>query len=214
MQILGRDVILSLIIVGCILFVSTHRKKERHVTFYHIGVLLYSLTVVTIFSLTGVSPLSGFHTELRMDDISLIPFAGIADLLKGGINLHAIINIFGNIVMFMPIGFFVPFLWSNLRKLGKLTLFGFLVSLLIETSQLFLSRGTDIDDLILNTLGTILGYFAFLIFQKMFSSLSFKLQEEARRMESMTVFFSCHIVPYAVIVLCGFYDRSLLFHPR
>lgn len=63
----------------------------------------------------------------------------------------------GNIVMFMPIGFFPRLLW---RRWGwwKSVLAGFGVSVTIELAQLFTERSTDIDDVILNTLGALLGW--------------------------------------------------------
>ncbi|MEG2363281.1 MAG: hypothetical protein RSC26_07225 [Terrisporobacter sp.] len=45
--------------------------------------------------------------------------------MKGEITLHAIINIFGNIIMFIPIGFLIPLLWSKLDPLKKIMLCGF-----------------------------------------------------------------------------------------
>lgn len=63
----------------------------------------------------------------------------------------------GNIVMFMPIGFFPKLLW---RRWGwwKSLLAGFGASVTIEFAQLFTERSTDIDDVILNTLGALLGW--------------------------------------------------------
>jgi len=63
----------------------------------------------------------------------------------------------GNIVMFMPLGFFPKLLyrkWSWWKSL----LLGFGVSVSIELAQLFTTRSTDIDDVILNTLGALLGW--------------------------------------------------------
>lgn len=63
----------------------------------------------------------------------------------------------GNIVMFMPLGFFPKLLfrkWSWWRSL----LVGFFASVSIELAQLFTTRSTDIDDVILNTLGALLGW--------------------------------------------------------
>ena len=57
--------------------------------------------------------------------------------------------------MFMPFGFLIPLLWNVSNK--KVIVIGFCSSLFIEFCQLFLARGTDVDDLILNTTGTILG---------------------------------------------------------
>ena len=68
---------------------------------------------------------------------------------------YFLINFLGNIVMFVPIGLFLPLLWGLSGK--KTLLLGFASSLLIEICQLFLVRGTDIDELILNTTGVLLG---------------------------------------------------------
>mgnify|MGYP001624078867 FL=1 len=66
----------------------------------------------------------------------------------------------GNIGMFLPIGFFPVLLWRQ-GNLRRSTIVGILTSLAIETSQLFIDRGTDLDDLILNTVGAITGYFLY-----------------------------------------------------
>ena len=63
----------------------------------------------------------------------------------------------GNIGIFLPIGFFHALLWRR-RSLLYSTAIGFLTSLTIETIQLFIDRGTDLDDLILNTAGAAAGY--------------------------------------------------------
>lgn len=63
----------------------------------------------------------------------------------------------GNMGMFLPIGFFTALLWRR-ERLWRSTLVGFLASLSIETIQLFIDRGTDLDDLILNTVGAAVGY--------------------------------------------------------
>lgn len=63
----------------------------------------------------------------------------------------------GNVVMFMPIGFFPKLLWRR-WSWWKSLLAGFCTSVSIELAQLFTSRSTDIDDVILNTLGALLGW--------------------------------------------------------
>ena len=52
-----------------------------------------------------------------------------------------------NIIMCMPLGFLLPLIWEDCRKLGKTVLIGAGFSLLIEITQLFNYRATDIDDL-------------------------------------------------------------------
>lgn len=79
-------------------------------------------------------------------------------------------NIFGNVLVFVPYGFLMPIIWKSLR--AKTVLFGFLLSLFIEFSQLFIDRQTDVYDLILNTFGVLLGYIIFLIARKIKRSKS------------------------------------------
>jgi glycopeptide antibiotics resistance protein len=69
-------------------------------------------------------------------------------------------------MIFIPIGFFIPLLWHKMRSLGKTVLCGFIISLFIELIQFPLYRGTDIDDLWLNTLGVLVGYFVFILVKK------------------------------------------------
>ena len=71
----------------------------------------------------------------------------------------AIINLGGNVLMFVPLGFFLPTLWKSLRKWWKTWLAVLVIMLVIELAQLFSLRGTfDVDDLILNLLGAAVGY--------------------------------------------------------
>lgn len=78
---------------------------------------------------------------------------------------YFLINFVGNIVMFLPIGFCLPLLWRVKARWGVLA--GALISLFIELSQLRLARGTDVDDLILNTLGAFLGALLFLLLHRL-----------------------------------------------
>jgi glycopeptide antibiotics resistance protein len=70
-----------------------------------------------------------------------------------------VVNFIGNIVAFMPMGLIPPLILGRRAKLWHVALFGLSLSLAIEGGQ-YLSgrRVTDVDDLILNTLGTLLGY--------------------------------------------------------
>ena len=75
-------------------------------------------------------------------------------------------NMIGNILLFIPVGFFWPLCFEKLNNVFKVTLAGAFFSLLIEVFQLVLyDRVTDIDDLIYNTAGALIGaclYFAVL----------------------------------------------------
>lgn len=79
-------------------------------------------------------------------NVNLIPFAGMG--------IHTLLNV----LLFVPFGFALPCFWQDRRHLGKVALEGFLLSLLIELLQIFTFRATDINDLITNTLGAVVGY--------------------------------------------------------
>ena len=76
----------------------------------------------------------------------------------GGAIVSLILGMILNIVMFLPFGSFLPIYFKHFRKMQITGLAGFLMSLSIEIMQLFTFRATDIDDLIMNTIGALAGY--------------------------------------------------------
>ncbi len=94
-----------------------------------------------------------------VNEINLIPlkifYETYIEVFKNNNFAYFLISFLGNIIMFIPIGFFIPLLINISNK--KVILIGFSISFLIEIIQLFLERGTDIDDLILNTFGVFIG---------------------------------------------------------
>lgn len=74
------------------------------------------------------------------------------------------INLAGNVFAFVPFGAILPVLKKNARGFFRIGLFTLEFSLLVETIQLVTKVGTfDVDDLLLNTIGGILGYAIFKI---------------------------------------------------
>ncbi len=88
--------------------------------------------------------------------VNLIPFVNLFDYES---RRDLLLNIIGNCTMFIPTGILTPVLYRHLGSFKKTVLTGFLISLSIEIIQLpFAVRASDIDDLILNTLGVAAGY--------------------------------------------------------
>ena len=82
-------------------------------------------------------------------------------------NRLAIANLFGNILLFIPLGYYLPRLWKSLRKWWTTWLMTLLIMTAVELAQLLTLRGTcDVDDLILNLLGAAIGYLVFCISKK------------------------------------------------
>ena len=77
------------------------------------------------------------------------------------------LNLGGNVVGFMPFGFFLPIVSRRGRKWYNTFILGFFLSLCIEVTQLVFKVGSfDVDDLLLNTIGGILGFFCYRLVQK------------------------------------------------
>ena len=75
-------------------------------------------------------------------------------------------NLGGNVLCFMPFGFFVPWMWKQADRWYLSVLLSLYLSLLIELTQLFLRVGSfDVDDLLLNTVGGLLGFLCYRLWQ-------------------------------------------------
>jgi len=80
---------------------------------------------------------------------------------------YIFINIFGNILIFTPFGFGIPILIRNADRFIRVLAATLLFSLLIETIQLTYKVGCfDVDDLLLNTVGGVLGFVAYRVVRK------------------------------------------------
>lgn len=88
--------------------------------------------------------------------INIVP---LVYLFRYGSTRDIIWNVIGNAAMFIPSGIVLPIVYKKLDNFGKVIAAGAFISLCIEILQLpFASRASDIDDLIMNTLGAAIGY--------------------------------------------------------
>ncbi len=96
-------------------------------------------------------------------NINLIPFKTITQYISLLSNetyrTHAVINLFGNVLVFIPLGYLLPRIWQSFRSFFRTVLMVTLLVVLVELLQYVTGLGScDIDDLILNLLGTVFGY--------------------------------------------------------
>ena len=102
------------------------------------------------FSVTGMGSIwdfGKFGDLIRADEINFIPFVD-------GVGMGHVLNA----VMFVPLGFLLPFIWKRYRNVFKVAAAGACLSFAIEVCQLFNRRASDIDDLLMNTLGAVIGF--------------------------------------------------------
>lgn len=97
--------------------------------------------------------------------LNLVPFhtvrrqiALLADFDRPRLIRHALVNLCGNVILFIPLGIFLPKLWASLCRFRTLLPVTALLVTAVELTQLLTLLGRcDIDDLILNLLGTAIG---------------------------------------------------------
>ena len=113
------------------------------------------------------------YKEMLVLNMNTTPFYTIKNYLRvivdrtnDAVFIHCLINLLGNIFLFIPIGFLIPKLWRKLRNFFKFFFICLLVIFAVELIQLFALLGScDIDDVILNMTGLTAGYIIWSIFK-------------------------------------------------
>ena len=137
----GAIVSLPLVLIYIFLF-DRERAKRRWG-----WMALLTLYLNAMYIVIGVPGIQYIHWD---PTLNLIPFQDFSASNIAGMILNA--------VMFAPLGFLLPAYFERYRRWGRTLAAGFLTSLAVELIQLFTFRATDVDDLIMNTLGTVVGF--------------------------------------------------------
>ena len=151
-----RFILGGIVLVGGSIY-WLHKRKMLTVKIGIVLVIFYYYLGVVLSHIVGIPTikewmrLSSLGESLFHPNVNLIPFAD-------GLGMEFLLNIF----CFIPLGFFCPLISREYEQVKKAVLIGFGFSFMIELSQLFtLYRATDINDLIANTLGTVIGCLCF-----------------------------------------------------
>ena len=137
----GAIVSLPLVLIYIFLF-DRERAKRRWG-----WMALLTLYLNAMYIVVGVP---GAQYIVWDPTLNLIPFQDFSTSNITGMVLNAI--------MFAPLGFLLPAYFERYRRWGRTLAAGFLTSVAVELIQLFTFRATDVDDLIMNTLGTLVGF--------------------------------------------------------
>lgn len=135
------------------------KYRKLHLTLFciYIAFMLYLL-----FNRSGGIEGIDYWEQVQMN-LCLKPFRTITLFLralnKPGYSFKSLINLGGNVIMFIPLGFFLPRVFPKFQKLWRTILLTVLIITVVELAQLFTLLGVcDIDDLILNVTGAAIGY--------------------------------------------------------
>lgn len=106
------------------------------------------------------------------EGINFVPFRSIVSYFRHyGLDLF-LVNFFGNIIMFMPWGFGLVLLWKRNQKVWAVMAYSLAFTMFIEVCQLFVERSVDVDDMILNFVGSCLGAVLYFVLRKIFPRFS------------------------------------------
>lgn len=107
-----------------------------------------------------------------LDTANFTLFKTIRMYIDYSYKLNSFENLVGNVVVFIPFGFLLPYVMKSGRNFFVMLLNAFLFVAGIEIFQLFSAFGAfDVDDILLNCFGAVIGYFIYLIWEKIKGSL-------------------------------------------
>ena len=153
--------------ICCIRSGGVRLKRELQLLLVYICIV-----VVVRFTFCPFGKVNGQIQPLVFDSEKIFPlwvnFVPFVYLFDYPTTKEALLNLVGNTAMFVPLGIVWPYVFKKLNTHGKVIGAGLGVSLAVELLQLpFYDRATDIDDLILNTLGFCVGYGIYLLVGKL-----------------------------------------------
>ena len=116
-------------------------------------IIMFALYITIVLDVVGIS----YAQNLYWNPIfNFVPFS---DAFKEGLTFRVIFQFTANIAMFVPLGIILPMISERFNHFSVIFIIGLLLSVGIESTQMFLPRVTAIDDVILNTAGAVIGYF-------------------------------------------------------
>lgn len=206
MYVVHTDYLINIIriCILCIVFqigfyLRAKKKEGGGVSRKHfLGVFIFLLYLAAVYGVTGIGTIWDVQrfvtaSTYEFDRIFLVPFSSSEVMMPYVLN----------IIMTIPLGFLLPLIWKQFRTLKKVALSGFLLSLCIELSQLFTqSRNTTTDDLIMNTLGAIIGYF---IFKAFFYIILKRNSNEKAEITSSSIAIKYEAIFYLVLSFLGIF---------
>lgn len=132
------------------------KNNEKAILYKEIFNLLFILYILCLFHAVT-------YQDVSWASANLIPFKEILRYDFGSNLFYR--NIFGNLLLFLPYGLYITY-YLDLKKPLSVMGYAFIISLSIELIQSIIGRVFDVDDIILNVLGALLGYFIYRLFDR------------------------------------------------
>lgn len=149
--------VIFLIIIIIIRIFNIMNSSRKLIIHEELTLLLFVTYVLMLFELVT-------SRDVYMAGTNLIPFKEIFRYPIGSANFNS--QVLGNILLFVPFGYFASH-YAKIKKFSAVSFITLLVSLTIEVVQKYIGRSFDIDDIILNVLGGIIGFLIYTGLQAM-----------------------------------------------
>ena len=177
---LHNDRFSSFYIVTRIMWIGKKKEKQSPARELVLGlfvVFMFGLLFLT-FEDNGISwmksetPGKAWERLETGIGVNFVPFKTIRNYLKYSTDAdNVLVNLGGNVLMFVPWGLGLPLLWRKFQSFGKVMFTSLMLPIFIEFCQLFIGRSVDVDDVILNFAGGVLGGMLYLVIRKLFPKI-------------------------------------------
>ena len=142
-------IVISMVIMISFRICYLIKNKERIVIYKELSMLIFGVYILCLFQVVT------FQDDTAWASNNFIPFR---EILRYHITSRLFIkNVLGNMIMFLPFGFFTSY-YLKVEKIYLPLLLTVIASISIEVVQMLIGRVFDVDDLILNIVGSILGF--------------------------------------------------------
>ena len=150
-----------------IFYLISHRERFcLYRELLSLGAILYVVLLFQLLISTEVSSNAGFN---------LVPFREITRYTIGS-NLFKL-NVLGNIIIFIPMGCILA-VYLKPKNIIPIIVSSIIISSTVELVQLGIGRAFDVDDIILNLAGAIIGYLIYIFFRAIYNKLPKFLQKD------------------------------------
>ncbi|MDO4280169.1 MAG: VanZ family protein [Peptococcaceae bacterium] len=191
--------LLGVVLIGIILTVIFRKDSSvPKVKTSALSLLLYYYLCVMLLNIVGIPTLSEYFRLSRLGEAFFNPNVNFIPL-SDGFSLSFVLNI----LLFIPLGFLSPFISKTFERVRNIFFIGLVLSLFIEIAQLFtLHRATDVNDILTNVAGTMIGYFCFRLIAKLRTPKRYSSQKMTKRDDTAYL----PIVIIIIVCVLGFFS--------
>ncbi len=157
-----------MIVLTCVVLISIRlafllKNKQKFNFGNEVMMLTFIVYILCLFQIVTSQDVSGVH------GVNVTLFKELTRYQFGSRLFYR--NIVGNILMFVPFGFFTSY-YLKLERKRFIFYLALIVSVVIELIQLKIGRAFDVDDILLNIVGSLFGYFLYRLVDRIFGDLS------------------------------------------